>query len=350
MTAGSNGTPETGDDDPFGYLYRGEGDQAPAADRPGVPRTSYHQVGRVGERRQAPPQQQGGGYGYPQQPGRQEYGQPGQQAYGQRPGQPPQQAAPGQRRPGYGQPDGSPQQGYGRPSRPGYTPPDQTQRMAPGGGHGAPQRGGGDGGGNRRGLMIGAIAVVLVVAVGIVIAVETGDHGGSPQAGPTTSPTSQGTGRPSAQASTDPNASLPQRFAASVTLAGGAKTDNNHKGAKGPNGTFVDGMNTPGATATWNADVAKAGTYTLWVRYANARPDDAKTTVVVDGKPLDSKINLKDYGTPGNWDEWFTSYISVNLTKGANTIALTCGSGDVCHYNLDRFGLTVDPSHHPTGW
>ncbi len=324
MTAGNNGTPESGEDDPFGYLYRGDGEQsAPAADRPGVPRTSYHQVTRVGERRQAP--QQGGGYGYP----------PPQQQTQQQPQQP------------YGQQPGYQQQGYTQQQAP-YGSADQTQRIGHPGGHGGGSRD--TGGGNRRGLMIGAIAVVVVVAVGIVIAVVSGGKGG-PQAGGTGAAPSTAATQPSGTtAPADPNAGLPQQFAAAVTLSGGAKTDNNHQGAKGPNGVFVDGMSTPGATASWNATLAKAGTYTLWVRYANAQADPAMTTVVVNGKPLDSKINLKDYGTTGNWDQWFTSYVSVDLQKGANTIALTCGNGDVCHYNLDRFGLTVNPSQRPTGW
>jgi hypothetical protein len=297
-----------------------------------VPRTSYHQVSRVGERRHAPQQ---GGYGYPQQPpqgyGQQGYGQQQTQAY-------PQQQ--------YGQQQGQQygQQGYGQPPQ---------GRPQPSHGAEPPHRSGhGGGGSNRRGLMLGAIAVVVVVAVGIVIAVVTGNKKSGDQAGSGAHNPPAVTGSPSVSptSSSDPNAGLPQQYAATLALSGGAKTDNNHKGATGPNGVFVDGMSAQGATATWTTTVQKAGTYTLWVRYANAQPDDAKTTVVVNGKPLDWKMNLKDYGTPGDWDQWFTSYVSVDLNQGSNTIALTCGSGDVCHYNLDRVGLTVDQSARPDGW
>ncbi|MDF3292834.1 CBM35 domain-containing protein [Streptomyces silvisoli] len=319
MTAAGNGTPEPENDDPFAYLYRGEGDEAAsAADRSnatgarnasfeggggrraGVPRTSYNQVTRVGERRQAPQQS---GYGYPPPP----------------------------------QTQAQPQQQYAA------APP--AHRGGHGGGRGS--------GSNRRGLMLGAIAVVVVVAVGIGVAALTGSDKSDNQAGANTSPapsTSQGSQGPSPSASSDPNAKLPQEFAATLTLSGGAKTDNNHQGAKGPNGAFVDGMETPGATVTWNATVPKTGTYALWVRYANAQPDDAKSTVVVNGKPLSYKINLKNYGTAGNWDLWYTSWMSVNLNQGANTIALTCAPGDVCHYNLDRVGVTVDQNAKPEGW
>src|SRR5882757_10107076 len=74
MTAGNDGTPEN--DDPFAYLYRSEGgeQQEPEALQPGTPRTSHHQVTRVGERR-SPQQPATGGYGYPPQG----QGQPGQQ-------------------------------------------------------------------------------------------------------------------------------------------------------------------------------------------------------------------------------------------------------------------------------
>jgi hypothetical protein len=338
MTAGNNGTPEPGDDDPFGYLYRGEGDEtaAPAADRPGVPRTSYHQVSRVGERRQAP--QHGGGYGYPQQQQQQQQQQP---QYGQQ-----------QQQPQYGQTQ--PQAQYGQQQGQSYGQQPYGQQQSQSYGAEPPQRsghGGSGGGSNRRGLMFGAIAVVVVVAIGIVIAVvsDGGGKGDKTAGGTGTSPAPTQPG-PSNTAPADPNAKLPQQFAATLALTGGAKTDNNHQGAKGPNGVFVDGMSTPGATATWSAQVPKAGTYTLWVRYANAQPDDAKTTVMVNGKPMAFKMNLKDYGTPGNWDQWFTSFVSVDLQQGTNSIALTCGSGDVCHYNLDRFGLTVDQNSKPKGW
>ncbi|MEU6174960.1 CBM35 domain-containing protein [Streptantibioticus parmotrematis] len=331
MTAGNNGTPESGNDDPFAYLYRGEGDEAaPPPDRPGVPRTSYHQVSRVGERRPAPQQPGQGGYGYP----------PQQPAYGQ------QQTPYGQQQAPYGQ-----QSGYGQQGQPPHGRPPQQQPPGAEPPHRA-SHGGGSGGSSRRGLMIAAIAVVVVVAAGIGVALVTGnDDSGNKAGGGTPSPTA-GQTQPSAStsASTDPNANLPQQFAAALALSGGAKTDNNHKNAQGPNGTFVDGMSTPGATATWSAQVPKAGQYTLWVRYANAQPDAAKTTVVVNGKPLDWKINLKNYGTNGDWDEWYSSYVSVTLDQGANTIALTCGSGDVCHYNLDRIGVTTDPSVKPKGW
>ena len=73
---------------------------------------------------------------------------------------------------------------------------------------------------------------------------------------------------------------------------------------------------TPGATATWTLTVPKSGSYTLWVRYANADKNKAQATVAANGKPLAWKLNLNDYVGDGNWDHWFTSYVTVNLKTG----------------------------------
>jgi hypothetical protein len=297
MTAGNNGAPEP-DDDPFAYLYRGEGDQAAPSGRPGIPRTSYHQVGRVGERRPSP----------------------------QQPAQPTQ------------------------PMQPAPEAPGQYDRQVPPqrGGHG----GGGTGGlgGNRWGLMIGAIAVVAVV-VGIAVTALTDKNGNqSPQAAGQNSSSAASSPQPSSLASVGSNSGLPQQFATALTLSGGAKANTNHKGAQGPGGAFVDGMDAQGATATWTTQVQQAGSYTLWVRYANADGNKATSTVLVNGKPLGWKINFADYGQQGNWDQWFKSYVTVNLNKGSNTIALTCASGDICNFNLDRIGLTTDSNTPPSGW
>ncbi len=311
MTAGNNGTPEPENDDPFAHLYRGQGDQAAAPGaRPGVPRTSYHQVSRVGERRQAPGQQ--GGYGYPQAPTQaqtQAYGRPVQE---------------------------SPQPGYDAPP--------------PRAGHG---RGRG-GGSNQRGLMYGAIAVVAVVVIGITAAVMSSDGSkGQAGAGSSSGPTGSSTA-PSNTSTSDPMANLPQNFAANLTLSGGAKTNSDHAGSQNAGGLFVDGMGTPGATATWTLTVPKSGSYTLWVRYANADKNKAQATVAANGKPLAWKLNLNDYVGDGNWDHWFTSYVTVNLKQGTNSVALSCSPGDICNFNLDRVGLSPDAGSgtpaKPKGW
>ena len=149
-------------------------------------------------------------------------------------------------------------------------------------------------------------------------------------------------------------ANLPQNFAANLTLSGGAKTNSDHAGSQNAGGLFVDGMGTPGATATWTLTVPKSGSYTLWVRYANADKNKAQATVAANGKPLAWKLNLNDYVGDGNWDHWFTSYVTVNLKQGTNSVALSCSPGDICNFNLDRVGLSPDAGSgtpaKPKGW
>jgi hypothetical protein len=74
-TSGDSGTPEN--DDPFAYLYRQEGGgsatdedvtaQQSQYGQPGVPRTSYNQVTRVGQTNYGQRTQAGGGYGHASQ-------------------------------------------------------------------------------------------------------------------------------------------------------------------------------------------------------------------------------------------------------------------------------------------
>ncbi|MFC9683474.1 carbohydrate-binding protein, partial [Streptomyces sp. NPDC056948] len=143
MTPGNNGASTPEDDDPFGYLYA-DG-QANGAQPPS------------------------GGYGYPNSVNR--VRAVGTRSYGQQ--QP--QAGAGQTA-AYGQ---VPQQqgGHGRPNA-HYAAPETL----PGGGGAttAPQHqvGGGGRGGrgpNTKGLLIGAVAVVAAVVIGIGIAMLSGD-------------------------------------------------------------------------------------------------------------------------------------------------------------------------------
>ncbi|CAM5336382.1 carbohydrate-binding protein [Streptomyces californicus] len=224
MTAGNNGASKPEDDDPFGYLYadgQAAGAQAPGqggygypgpAAQPGVPRTSYNQVRAVGERQygqQQAPQHQGG-YGYPPQQG---YGQSTQQ--------------------------------YNRPN-PQYAAPETY----PGGGaHGQPPAQGGRGGGPGRGgpntkaLLIGAVAVVAVVLIGIGAALLTGnDDKGDGKNEATSSQEPAGEVEESKKPEskkpeeTPKPVELPKQDAATLSLRGTASLDSSVKGAKGANG------------------------------------------------------------------------------------------------------------------
>ncbi|MDJ0343964.1 carbohydrate-binding protein [Streptomyces sp. H10-C2] len=316
MTAGNNGASEN--DDPFAYLYRSEGGEGevPGAAapegatvaQPGVPRTSYNQVQRVGERR---PQQ--GGYGYPQQQSGYDQGQ--NQGQGQ--GYVPQQSQ-------------QPQQSQ---THYGPRPPD-----------GPGPRGGGDGpapGPNRKGLMIGAIAVVVAVAVGIGYAM-TGGSGKQDEAknNPTPSASTSASASPSQSATAPTTFSSQVVDAASLGLSGGAVKSTEQPGAKASGGAYAGGMTTVGASVTWTFDVPKDGTYTYFVSYGNAG-EDAGLTLSENGKARTNPMKMRNYGSYTDWSKAWgnTTYAWVDLKKGSNTLALTCAPGNKCGVNLDQVWL-----------
>jgi hypothetical protein len=342
MTAGNDGTPEN--DDPFAYLYRAEGGEQPdraAGGQPtaphpqpyGQPRTSYHQVQRVGERRspqqpqQAPQAPQQGGYGYPQP----QSGQGGGYGY-------PQQQSP---QGGYGYP----QQQYGNGATQAYQQPQDGFGPPPG-------EGGRRAGGpppqspNRKGLLIAAVAVVAAVAVGIAFAMTNGSGddkdakgGGTPTpsaAAPTTAsqaPTPTATATPFDSQKVD---------AATLQLLGGAEQSTEWPGADAAGGRYVDKMGTVGASVVWTVTVPKDDDYTFFISYGNAG-DDANLGLSVNGKPRSDQVNLKNYGQP-RYTDWSKAwdnhtYSWVTLKKGANTLALTCMPNANCGVNLDQVWL-----------
>ncbi|WP_274560017.1 carbohydrate-binding protein [Streptomyces spiramyceticus] len=315
MTAANNGTSTPEDDDPFGYLYEdgqaagatpprsgGYGYPGPAS-QPGVPRTSYNQVRTVGERQYGQPQQQ-----YAQQvPPQQQYHQPNAH---------------------YAAPE----------TRPGGAPTRQVPVTGGGGG-------GRSGGPNTKGLLIGAVAVVAVVVIGIGVALMTsgkdedkgtqagGTGGGGSSAGQTVKPSEDPTDK-----AQEP-AELPKQDAAQLQLSG-VSTDTTIPGAKSSSGAYVP-LNTPGASATWKVKVPKAGAYTLSIDYG-VPGKDAKTSLTVNGKPHGSGLNMKNFANAaeGAWDKgWTNTYAYINLTEGENTVVISCGDGDQCEANLDRLEL-----------
>jgi hypothetical protein len=327
MSSENHGVPE--DDDPFAYLYRGDGADGSAAPEttpmPGVPRTSYHQATQVG---------------------RTQYGQQQQSQQPQLPhqDQPTAQYTP----PPYGAPQ---QQG---PSPYQASPGGPQGQQPPGGRAGA--RAASGSGRNGRGVMIGTIAVGVAVAIGIGIAVfNSGPAKNTAAGGTTTAPAAAGPASASNSATASASATIgtvPPADAATMSLSGGAKQNNNHKNALGAGGNFVDGMTTVGASVTWTVNAPAAGSYSLWVRYANATGKDAQAATTVNQKPLSMPFDLKDYGSNGSWDDWFSSYRTVALKQGQNTIALSCAAGASCAFNLDQFALTPvgDSGNRPSGW
>jgi hypothetical protein len=312
MTPGNNGASTPEDDDPFGYLYA-DG-QASGATPPtggggyGYPgtRSSYNQVRAVGER---------------------QYGQQTQQAaYGQVP----QQSSYGQQNAHYAAPETLP----GGAATTQYQPaPDAA-------------RGGRGSGPNTKGLLIGAIAVVAAVVIGIGVAVFTGDdseNSGDNQAGgakPSASESAEPS--PSATKGAGEQAELPEADAKALKLEGGTVTASDIKGADAAGGVYVNGLNKVGAQVTWTVNgIPKDGVYTLFVGYS-VPGEDAKTTLTVNGNVFGSKLNMGNFARApkGDWEKgWTQTYAWPRLTKGTNTITISCQAGDQCNALLDRVWL-----------
>ncbi|MEV7087689.1 CBM35 domain-containing protein [Streptomyces sp. NPDC093085] len=341
MTAGNNGANRPEDDDPFGYLYEdgqaaagagqrrqgGYGYPGPAS-QPGVPRTSYNQVRAVGERQYGGPQatqQQQAGYG------QQQYGH---SPYGQQTAQ--QQAPAAQQLPG---------------QRGGH------------GGHGGGGRGGRGEGPNTRGLLIGAVAVVAVVVIGITAALlSSGDDkntdagagntdpgtsvGQSPDASSSASADGGGDGDSEGGDSSKDGIGLPKQDAATLQLGPPAALATDVKGAQGTNGSYVTGFNAVGASVTWTADIEKAGSYALSVRYS-IPAKDANATLTVNGKANNSPLGLKNFINSDDPDlakNWQTTWAPVELEKGKNTLKISCEEGNQCDAILDWLEVTPPKS------
>ncbi|MFF8938700.1 CBM35 domain-containing protein [Streptomyces paradoxus] len=310
MTPGNNGASTPEDDDPFGYLYA-DG-QANGAQPPS------------------------GGYGYPNSVNR--VRAVGTRQYGQQPQNT--QTAP------YGQ---VPQQ-QGTYSQPNahYAAPETLPGGAQTAQHATPAGGGGRGGRgpNTKGLLIGSIAVVAAVVIGIGVAMMGGGDKDKDDASDKvgTNPTQSEESKPSpstTKAGAD-KADLPETDAKALRLSPGMTTASEFKGAKADGGVYVTGFNQVGAKVTWTVDgIEKAGSYRLYVRYGIPGVD-ANATLVVNGDTQDRPVNMKNFaGLPkGDWEKgWQETWSNVNLTKGTNTIEIACNEGNQCDAVLDQLWL-----------
>ncbi|WP_221348244.1 carbohydrate-binding protein [Streptomyces beigongshangae] len=315
MTPGSNGASTPEDDDPFGYLY--EDGKAAGAQPPS------------------------GGYGYPGSVNR--VRPVGERQYGQ-------SAAQNAPTAQYAQPQGT----YGQPNAHHAGPESFTGRTTTALHQSAPdsRRGGGRGSGGRgrgpntKGLLIGAVAVVAAVVVGIGIAMLGGDSeedkGGDAAADPTVS---AGQSAEPSESSTEKAAEpveLPEIDAQALKLGPGVTTASDVQGASAGGGRYVTGLNQVGSEVTWTVDgIPESGTYTVFTRYSVAGKD-AKMTLTVNGKEFGSKLNLGNFtGAKENeWEKgWTETYSWPTLTKGTNTISISCRQGDDCNVLLDQLRL-----------
>ncbi|MFF8972406.1 carbohydrate-binding protein [Streptomyces sp. NPDC014995] len=309
MTPGNNGASTPEDDDPFGYLYA-DG-QANGAQPPS-----------------------GGGYGYPNSVSR--VRTVGERRYGQQPQQPTAQ---------YGQP--VPQQGaYGQPNThyaapetfPGGGTPTGNRQQAPGGGRGR--------GPNTKGLLIGAVAVVAAVVIGIAVAMANGNTDDETKGGDqaSTTPSSSATASPSESSAGDASdeAELPTVDAKALRLGGSASLASDVQGAQADGGIYVANLNQVGNSVTWTVNgIPEDNTYTLFAHYS-AAGEDQSMTLTVNGKVFGSKLSMKNYAKAADGDfakGWTTTFAWPALTKGTNTIAVSCENGDKCNVLLDQLWL-----------
>ncbi|OQD55897.1 carbohydrate-binding protein [Streptomyces phaeoluteigriseus] len=307
MTPGNNGASTPEDDDPFGYLYadgQANGAQPPSGGGYGYP--SVNRVRPVGER----------------QYGQQQTAQYGQQAV------PPQQGA-------YGRPNGN------------HAGPES---FSGGGGTLTGNRQQGTGGGrgrgpNTKGLLIGAVAVVAAVVIGIAVAMAGGDSGDDNKAGDdvSSSPTVSQSASPSASSSGDAEdeVELPEVDAKALRLGGAAALASDVQGAQADGGIYV-ALNQVGNSVTWSVDgIPEDGAYTLFAHYSTAG-DDQSMTLTVNGKKFGQPLSMKNYAKAADGDfakGWTTTFAWPTLTKGTNTVSLSCEAGDKCNVLLDQFWL-----------
>ncbi|MEW2397756.1 CBM35 domain-containing protein [Streptomyces sp. NPDC046862] len=315
MTPGNNGASTPEDDDPFGYLY---------AD---------------GQARGAQPPS--GGYGYPNSVNR--VRPVGERQYGQQAAQAPQQSG---QTAAYGQ---VPQQGaHGQPNAhyqaPETVPGGATTTRTPAYSDGGGGRGRGP---NTKGLLIGAIAVVAAVVIGISVAMLLGgnddkDAGGN--TGASSQPSASESAEPSKPSSQKPgnDADLPKVDAKALQLAGGTTTASDVSGAKADGGVYVTGFNTAGASATWNVNgIPKKGGYRLYVNYG-VPGKDADATLSVNGTAQTRPLNLGNFAKApeGDYEKgWTETWANVQLNKGTNTLKISCEQGNQCDFNLDQVYL-----------
>jgi len=301
MTVGTEGEPE----DPYGYLYR---------PGPGDP--------------------QGAGQAAPAGFGSSPYVQVGQTRYGQPPYPQP-----------YAPPPGADAQTQAIPGVAGGPPPGDVPPSRREGGRGG---GGSRGSRSSRGPVIGAV-VALVVAICVIVGVValSGDDGDGKNTAESPSPLPPATSAPPSSeppTSAPPSSAKPTKFgeteAEEATLVGTARmeaTAGNFSGAG-----YVGGLNSPGSAITVTFEAPKKGTYSLFVRYANPEPTSdsgaqnrpkQQMTVLANGEAKYGQLNM--YGT-GGVDKWWTTYRTVELNKGENTVTLACQAGDTCNVTVDK--------------
>lgn len=122
-----------------------------------------------------------------------------------------------------------------------------------------------------------------------------------------------------------------------ASLINGTKKNNNHGGYTGPG--FVDKIETVGAKVLFAVNASSAGTYNLYIRYANGSGNHRTASLYVNDVK-NSQINMTSLS---NWETWSNVQKSVTLNAGINYIAIQYDSTDTGHFNLDFIQLNTVP-------
>ncbi|MBU7597040.1 hypothetical protein JGS22_005160 [Streptomyces sp. P38-E01] len=298
MTAGNNGTNPPEGDDPFGYLYRSE-NGAPSAQgqQANSPRRSYNEVRAVGDRR----------YGQQQRP------------------QPDQSPSPY-----YAAPETQPGGGQGGSGGPG--------RRAAGRANQEPAR--------RNGLLIGALAVVGAVILGVGAAFafsdsdddkagadpgasESADAGQDDAPDPDDGPPEEDEERP-----------LPQENGSSLRLENGPVVAGDVEGSRAKDGSYIHGFK-EGSAALWQPEIEEDGEYTVFVGYTVPGKDMSLQVSANDASPYSARFSNYAGAEEGDWAKgWTQTFAWVELKKGTNDIRIACGDkAEQCSVAMDRIWL-----------
>ncbi|WP_369696752.1 carbohydrate-binding protein [Streptomyces sp. XD-27] len=183
----------------------------------------------------------------------------------------------------------------------------------------------------------------MVAGIGVALLTNSSEKKKDEADGGNDRPTAGSSVKPSEEPKPDPAKPkpLPTQDASGLTLAGGTAPANTIKGAKAKDGTYVAGINAPGASATWSVNVEKAGSYKLYVGYG-VPGEDQSLSLTVNGTKAGQPINMENFakGPKGDWEKgWTYTYSVVQLNAGTNTVKISCEAGDKCAVNLDQVWL-----------
>ncbi|EGD45159.1 putative PA14 domain protein [Nocardioidaceae bacterium Broad-1] len=117
-----------------------------------------------------------------------------------------------------------------------------------------------------------------------------------------------------------------------ATLRGSANVAVEHNGYSGSG--FVDGFGNIGASVTFDAKIARAGTYPVRLRYANG-PDPAPGTKRVSVYLNGTEVEPWALESTGDWQTWGTATRPMRLKAGVNRITLRYEEGDEGNVNFD---------------